>query len=99
MAHFINNFVNQYNNTAHPFKVKLFEQLNEMPSQNNKLKILEVGAGSGANFKYYKVPSTVQIVQPNANFAEMIDKNKKNFPSLEVEFYQGFGEDLESAGI
>jgi len=100
MAHFINNFVDEYNKRARPFKVKLFEELNEMTgSQNEKLKILEVGAGSGANFEYYKMPASIQVVEPNANFAEMIDKNKKKFPSLEVEFFQGYGEDLESAGI
>ncbi|RWS00969.1 Methyltransferase-like 7A, partial [Dinothrombium tinctorium] len=48
------------------------------PTHNKEvLRILEIGIGSGTNFKYYPFRSTVIGVDPNANFASALAKNVK----------------------
>lgn len=99
-AAFLNQFYVKYNRVADPLKVKLFKELNEMKSSDGKVKILEVGGASGANFAYYTVPAEIDIVDPNPHFIPYLDENKKSYPNLQINpFKQGFGEDLKAAGI
>ena len=49
-AGFCSDFADKYNDIAEAFKKELFTDLNEM-KPGEKLKILEVGAGPGANFR------------------------------------------------
>jgi len=99
MANFVAMFSPQYNSLSAPFKTKLFEQFNQMKNKEGKLVVVEVGAGSGANFDYFNVPASVQVVEPNKNFAAKLEEKKAKFPELDISFVQGFGEDMGSAGI
>jgi len=98
-AIFLSNFVEVYNSVAHPLKTKLFSELNEIKS-DDKVKILEIGGGSGANFKYYNISAEVDTVEPNASFFPIFNENKSKFKSLQInDAKQGYGEDLREAGI
>ena len=89
----------KYNEIANSFKVELFKDLNEM-EKGEKLFILEVGAGSGANFKYYNRSALVQAVEPNQNFLSSFNENRAKYPDLDVKDMKiGYGEDLAAAGI
>jgi len=89
----------KYNEIAHSFKTELFKELNEM-KKGEKLTILEVGAGSGANFKYYNRSAVVRAVEPNHNFLSSFNENRAKFQDLDVRDMQiGVGEDLGAAGI
>ena len=49
-AGFCSDFADKYNDIAEAFKTELFTDLNSM-RPGEKLRILEVGAGPGANFR------------------------------------------------
>ena len=49
-AGFCSDFADKYNDMAGAFKTELFTDLNKM-RPGEKLRILEVGAGPGANFR------------------------------------------------
>ena len=68
--------------------------------KGEKISILEVGAGPGANFKYFKGPAVVQSVEPNRHFEGYFDENRAKFQELDIcEIKEGYGEDLAAAGI
>ena len=52
-AGFCSDFADKYNDIAESFKTELFAGLNNM-RPGEKLRILEVGAGPGANFRSVK---------------------------------------------
>jgi len=100
-AAFLDRFKEKYNVVADPFKKKMFKELNEMkPASGDKLKILEVGGASGANFKYFTVPAEVDIIDPNMAFEPYFNENRKKFPNLKInDLKEGYGEDLAAAGV
>jgi len=100
-AMFLSGFADKYNINADPFKKKLFAELNGIKTDNNdSIKILEIGGGSGANFKYYTSPAVVDVVEPNPNFQPYWDAKRGNFNQLQInQPKQGFGENLGAAGI
>ena len=69
--------------------------------QGEKISILEVGAGPGANFAFFKRPATIQAVEPNLNFQSYYDENSAQWSSsLDIKtIKKGCGEDLAGAGI
>ena len=98
-AGFCSNFADKYNEMANSFKIELFKDLNDM-KKGEKLSIIEVGAGSGANFKYYNRSALVQAVEPNHNFESRFNENRAKYPDLDVKDMKiAFGEDLGAAGI
>ena len=91
--------VDRYNDIADSFKIELFKELNDMKRQE-KITILEIGAGSGTNFKYYNRPAIVQAVEPNRHFESFLKENGSKYPLLDVDDMKvAFGEDLMVAGI
>ena len=98
-AGFCTTFAEDYNKVANPFKIELFKELNDM-KPGEKISVLEVGAGPGANFKYYTRDMTIQAVEPNLHFADAFVANREKYPNLEVKDLKiGYGEDLAAAGI
>ena len=57
---FCSNLTNNYNAMADSFKVELFQELNDM-KKGDKISVLEIGAGPGANFKYYNRNMSLQV--------------------------------------
>jgi len=98
-AAFLSDFVDLYNQTAEPFKLKLFKDLNQA-KDGEKIKLLEIGGGSGANFQFFNIPAIVDTVEPNTSFFPFFNETKSKFKSLQInDPKQGYGEDLREAGI
>ena len=77
------------------YKEKLFSNLLETARRGKPMTILEVGAGSGANFQYYPANSAVICVEPKKFFGKFIDENASKHPNLRVEFVEGVAEDMQ----
>ncbi|XP_077541877.1 thiol S-methyltransferase TMT1B-like [Haemaphysalis longicornis] len=59
------------------------------------LRVLEVGAGTGANLKYIKRPLTYTNVDPNREFEPAFQEELKKNPHIELErWVQCYGEDM-----
>jgi len=98
-AGFCANFTDKYNDASNSLKIELFKELNDM-KKGDKISILEIGAGPGANFKYFNRDAVIQTVEPNLHFAKYFDENRSKFPKLEIkDIKEGFGEDLSAVGI
>eukprot|EP00092_Neocalanus_flemingeri_P091815 GFUD01116493.1.p1 GENE.GFUD01116493.1~~GFUD01116493.1.p1 ORF type:complete len:268 (+),score=82.37 GFUD01116493.1:28-804(+) len=98
-AGFCTNFASEYNVASNSLKIELFKELNDM-NKGEQISILEIGAGPGANFKYFDREAVVQTVEPNLHFAKYFDENRSKFPKLDIkDIKEGFGEDLSAAGI
>jgi len=98
-AAFLDFFSDKYNEVSDSMKVELFKELNDT-QRGEKISILEVGGGSGCNFKYWNRPASVMVVEPNPHFVPFFDQNRAKFPQLDIQdMKQGVGEDLREAGV
>jgi len=98
-AKFCSDFASKYNEVSNSMKIDLFKELNDM-KKGEKISILEIGAGPGANFKYFNREAVIQTVEPNIQFTKYFEENRSKFPNLEIkDIKEGFGEDLLAAGI
>ena len=96
---FCSNLGDEYNTLTNSFKIELFKDLNDM-KPGEKISVLEIGAGPGANFKYYNRDMNIQSVEPNHNFESHFVANRNKYPKLEVKDLKiGYGEDLGAAGV
>jgi len=99
-AAFLANFSEKYNEVSDAMKKELFEELNNMGNKDEKIHILEIGGGSGTNFRFWTRPAVVEVVEPNTNFVQYYDNNRAKYPQLDIrDMKQGVGEDLSSAGV
>ena len=48
------------------------------------MKILEIGGGSGTNFKFWTGPASVEVVEPNPHFIGYFNANRAKHPGLDV---------------
>merc|ERR1712156_79905 len=91
---FCANLGDEYNMLTNSFKLELFKDLNEM-KPGEKISVLEIGAGPGANFKYYNRDMAIQIVEPNQCFEAVFNSNKAKYPKLDIgDMKVGYCEDL-----
>ncbi|XP_023219141.1 uncharacterized protein LOC111621287 [Centruroides sculpturatus] len=74
-------------------KQKLFTELKLVKSKDpqrlneGKVKILEIGAGSGSNFKYYPENTSLICVEPNNNFQKYFQENQSKFPNVKLDLF------------
>ncbi|CAJ0940844.1 unnamed protein product [Ranitomeya imitator] len=57
-------------------KRKLFSNISDFSGPSKELRLLEVGCGSGANFKYYPSGCKVTCLDINPNFEKFLSKNQ-----------------------
>ena len=60
----------------------------------DKFTIVEIGAGSGANFQFYPPNSKVVCIDPNPNYNSYILKRNFDNDGLDIHFEVGKGEDM-----
>ncbi|CAD5115901.1 DgyrCDS4836 [Dimorphilus gyrociliatus] len=75
-------------------KEDLFQPLHYLSKTESKLKIVEIGAGSGANFKYYPDNSEIICVEPNGCFNPYFRENLPKRLQDKVKFVIGRAEDM-----
>ncbi|EPQ09608.1 Methyltransferase-like protein 7A [Myotis brandtii] len=72
---FLARFTATYNKQMASQKRELFSSLQEHGSPSGELSLLELGCGTGANFKFYPPGCRVTCVDPNPNFEKFLIKS------------------------
>uniref|UniRef100_A0A0D9R0W8 Thiol methyltransferase 1A n=1 Tax=Chlorocebus sabaeus TaxID=60711 RepID=A0A0D9R0W8_CHLSB len=68
-------FTVMYNEQMASKKRELFGNLQEFAGPSGKLSLLEVGCGTGANFRFYPPGCRVTCIDPNPNFEKFLIKS------------------------
>ncbi|XP_053560977.1 putative methyltransferase-like protein 7A [Bombina bombina] len=82
---FMIKFAVSYNRNMDPTKKDLFSNLCDFQSSTNGLKLLEIGCGTGVNFKFYPRGSRVTCVDLNPNFEKHLLKSQEENDHLVFE--------------
>ncbi|XP_029543612.1 thiol S-methyltransferase TMT1A-like [Oncorhynchus nerka] len=89
------NITFSYNDKMHENKRNLFRDLCKFCNTDGTLRLLEIGCGSGANFKYYPYGCTVICTDPNPHFEKYLQMSMTASDHLTYEsFVVASGEDL-----
>ncbi|XP_006886548.1 PREDICTED: methyltransferase-like protein 7A-like [Elephantulus edwardii] len=93
--HFLVRFTVTYNERMASKKQELFSNLQEFAGPSGKLSLLEVGCGTGANFKFYPHGCRVTCIDPNPNFEKFLIKSIAENRHLQFErFVVAAGENM-----
>jgi ubiquinone/menaquinone biosynthesis C-methylase UbiE len=93
--YFLKRFAMIYNWKMASLKQELFSNLQEFAGPSGKLTLLEVGCGTGANFKFYPPGCRVTCIDPNPNFEKFLFKSVAENRQLQFErFVVAAGEDM-----
>lgn len=92
---FLSRFTVTYNRQMASKKRELFSNLQEFAGPAGKLSLLELGCGTGANFKFYPSECRVTCIDPNPNFEKYLIKSIAENRHLQFErFVVGVGENM-----
>lgn len=84
-----------YNEEIAGKKQELFSNLQDFVGPSGKLSLLEVGCGTGTNFKFYPPGCRVTCVDPNPNFEKFLFKSLAENRHLQFErFFVAAGENM-----
>ncbi|XP_075409087.1 thiol S-methyltransferase TMT1A-like [Tenrec ecaudatus] len=84
-----------YNHQTSSKKREHFTNLQKFAGPSGKLSLLELGCGTGANFKFYPPGCRVTCVDPNPNFEKFLIKSVAESRHLQFErFVVAPGEDM-----
>ncbi|CAL8339256.1 unnamed protein product [Merluccius merluccius] len=90
------NITFSYNEKMHTVKRDLFRNMYKFTNEDNTLRLLEIGCGSGANFPYYPDGCTVTCTDPNPHFERYLRRSMAANKHLTYEpFLVLSGEHLE----
>lgn len=93
--HFLVRFSETYNKQMASQKRELFSNLQEFQGPSGKLSLLEVGCGTGTNFKFYPPGCRVTCIDPNPNFEKFLIKSLAENRHLQFErFLVAAGENM-----
>ena len=86
-----------FNDVIEPEKKKLFKDLHEKAkNEKEPLRLLEIGAGSGANFKFYPKGVKMVCLEPKVEFAPHMEASaKKDLNAESLELVHAYARDLE----
>ncbi|XP_069826384.1 thiol S-methyltransferase TMT1A-like [Dendropsophus ebraccatus] len=74
--HFLSKFTETYNNVMEGEKRKLFRNMSDFSGPSKGLRLLELGCGTGANFKFYPSGCKVTCLDINPNFQSFLSKSQ-----------------------
>lgn len=69
------NITFSYNEKMHHTKRDLFRSVTKFANSDGTLRLLEIGCGSGANFKFYPYGCTVVCTDPNPHFHKYLRRS------------------------
>ncbi|KAM7005727.1 thiol S-methyltransferase TMT1A-like [Tautogolabrus adspersus] len=86
-----------YNKKMQDKKAELFRNLSEFKKPGKQLTVLEIGCGTGTNFKYYPTGCKVVCTDPNPNFQRYLKTSMAENDQITYErFVVASGEDMGS---
>lgn len=89
------NITFSYNDKMHENKRDLFRNMCKFANTDGTLRLLEIGCGSGANFKFYPYGCTVVCTDPNPHFEKYLQMSMEANKHLTYERFEvASGEDL-----
>jgi len=91
------DFQAKYNGRMNSRKKALFfDGLSQMAEDAGRpLHVLEIGAGTGANFAYFPDGTTVACLEPDTHYSDELKKAAGRFPRIQLEkLHHGFAEDM-----
>ncbi|NP_001072195.1 methyltransferase like 7A [Xenopus tropicalis] len=74
-----------YNNVMDATKKDLFSNLGDFAGNSKEIKLLEIGCGTGANFKFYPNNCRVTCLDINPNFEKFLVKSQAENSHLKFE--------------
>ncbi|XP_068123464.1 thiol S-methyltransferase TMT1A-like [Hyperolius riggenbachi] len=83
----MDRLTDSYNKLMEKEKRSLFSSMSDFAGPSKELRLLEVGCGTGANFKYYPRGCKVNCLDINPNFQKFLRKNQALNDHLK---YEGF---------
>ncbi|CAJ1051110.1 methyltransferase-like protein 7A [Xyrichtys novacula] len=90
------NITFSYNDKMHEIKRELFRNVGRFANTDGTLRLLEIGCGSGANFKFYPYGCTVVCTDPNPHFEKYLQRSMDANAHLTYEkFVVARGEDMK----
>lgn len=90
------NITFSYNDKMHKTKRELFRNVRKFAGTGGTLHLLEIGCGSGANFKFYPDGCTVICTDPNPHFEKYLRRSMDANKHLSYEkFIVASGEDMK----
>lgn len=90
------NITFSYNAKVHRIKRELFRNVGTFANTDGTLRLLEIGCGSGANFKFYPYGCTVICTDPNPHFHKYLRLSMDDNQHLTYdEFIVTPGEDMK----
>ena len=102
-AKFFVRFTEQFNKDVNNEKAKLFAKVNELAKKagsESKLKVLEIGGGTGANFEFMEEPIHWTTIDPNEDMLTCFNKQVKELQEkhefggvIKVSFFCFFSKD------
>ena len=96
-AFMLDNFTKKYNDRMHGRKEALFfNGLSQMIKDGGRpIRVLEIGAGTGANFAYYPDGTTITCLEPSTQYHDKLIESAGRFPLMKWgELLTGFAEDM-----
>ncbi|XP_072262972.1 thiol S-methyltransferase TMT1A-like isoform X3 [Pyxicephalus adspersus] len=72
---FLSKFSVIYNKVMEEHKKSLFNNLSDFADSSKELRLLEIGCGTGANFKFYPKGCRVTCLDINPNFKKYLSKS------------------------
>jgi len=101
-AWLMNSFDGEVDPKMHAFKEFALKDIRSMKSllpefqAKGSIKILEIGVGTGTNFKWYPDGCHLIVLDPNPHFKAYYDKKRSKFPNIKSEeIIVGFGEEMD----
>ena len=96
---FLKYFTKLVNRTTTGRKQKLFSVIRQMAAERDQpLKIVEIGAGPGANFEFLPSGAEITCVEPNEQFRQTLQENANKRPDIRLDLKCGKAEDLSCVG-
>ncbi|XP_059185750.1 N6-adenosine-methyltransferase TMT1A-like [Centropristis striata] len=90
------NITFSYNDKMNQTKKDLFRNVSRFANTDGTLRLLEIGCGSGANFKFYPYGCTVTCTDPNPHFEKYLQMSMDANEHLTYDtFVVVSGEDME----
>jgi len=82
--------------TGHFSSMKDHQSHDEELRNKGLVRVLEIGAGTGANFEFFPLNCHLTVVEPNAFFEPIFYETREKFPAIKLDrFVVGCAEDME----